>query len=77
MENTSLNVGNVKIMLKKQIELDNFCDDTALFWQGYLFALLEFSLIEGDNELYTLLPQVGNQECYDFLLGKPSDIELD
>ena len=77
MENTSLNVGNVKIMLKKQIELDNFCDDTALFWQGYLFALLEFSLIEGDNELYTLLPQVGNQECYDFLLGGPSDIELD
>ncbi|QOD12143.1 hypothetical protein IEE84_09605 [Psychrobacter sp. 28M-43] len=77
MENTSLNVGNVKIMLKKQIELDNFCDDTALFWQGYLFALLEFSLIEGDNELYTLLPQVGNQECYDFLLGEPSDIELD
>ncbi len=77
MENKNLNVEDIKIMLKKQMGRDDFCDDIALFWQGYLYALLEFSLIEGDNELYTILPQVGNKECYDFLLGEPSDIELD
>jgi hypothetical protein len=77
MENKNLNVENIKIMLKKQVGRDDFCDDTALFWQGYLYALLEFSLIEGDNELYAILPQVGNKECYDFLLGEPSDIESD
>lgn len=77
MKNENLNVENIKIMLKKQMERDDFFDDTALFWHGYLFALLEFSLIEGDNELYTLLPQVGNKERYDFALGGPSDIELD
>ena len=77
MENKNLNVENIKIMLKKQMGRDDFCDDTALFWQGYLYALLEFSLIEGDNELYNILPQVGNKECYKFLLGEPSDIEPD
>lgn len=77
MDSKNLNIENIKIMLNKQIELDSFCDDTALFWQGYLYALLEFSLIEGDSELYAILPQVGNKECYDFLLGEPSDIELD
>lgn len=77
MKNENLNVEDIKIMLKKQMGRDDFCDDIALFWQGYLYALLEFSLIEGDNELYTILPQVGNKECYDFLLGEPSDIELD
>lgn len=77
MKNENLNVENIKIMLKKQMEQDAFCDDVALFWQGYLFALLEFSIIEGDSELYTLLPQVGDKECYDFLLGGPPDLELD
>ena len=71
------NTNQIKTMLKKQLELNDFCDDTVLFWEGYLCALLQFSLIKGDHELYTLLPQVGNQESHDFWLGGPLDKKSD